>query len=82
MNKLLINLRTHVYIYKNLLSILYTLYVIQRKYRLSQDTGMPISPNYGTEKSFTHIEIYLPGATRLAIECNMDETTTKLIMLR
>ena len=43
---------------------------------------MPISLNYGTEKSFAHIEIYLPGATRLAIECNMDETTTKLIMLR
>ena len=59
-----------------------TSYTLQRKYRLSQDTGMPISPNYGTEKSFAHIEIYLPGATRLAIECNMDETTTKLIMLR
>ena len=35
-------------------------YTLQRKYRLSQDTGMPISPNYGTEKSFAHIEIYLP----------------------
>ena len=59
-----------------------SLYTLQRKYRLSQDTGMPISPNYGTEKIFTHIDFYLPGATRLAIECNMDETTTKLIMLR
>ena len=37
-----------------------TNYTLQRKYRLSQDTGMPISPNYGTEKSFAHIEIYLP----------------------
>ena len=37
-----------------------TNYTLQRKYRLSQDTGMPISPNYGTEKSFAHMEIYLP----------------------
>ena len=34
-------------------------YTLQRKYRLPQDTGMPILPNYGTEKSFAHIEIYL-----------------------
>ena len=34
-------------------------YTIQRKSRLPQDTGMPILPNYGTEKSFAHMEIYL-----------------------
>ena len=59
MNKLLNNLRTHVYIYKNIQFISYN-YILQRKYILSQDTGMPISLNYGTEKSFAHIEIYLP----------------------
>lgn len=37
-----------------------TNYILQRKYILSQDTGMPISLNYGTKKSFAHIEIYLP----------------------
>ena len=37
-----------------------TNHTVQRKYRLSKDTGMPMSINYGTEKSFAHIEINLP----------------------